>query len=372
MRVIIIDDEEPSLNLMNFMIGKNDYLEVVGAYTSARSALEQLPKLQPDAVFTDIEMPEMSGMELAKAIRCRDQNIQIVFVTAYEKYAVDAFAVDAANYLLKPITKEGLSVTVNRLLKNFQNRKHSGLSPKNRIAVLGGIDVYASEESTPVKWPTAKTKELFACFICHPGKEMDKWRLCDLLWPESPPEKALHSLHSSVNRVKTALKNVGIENILVYNEGSYRIDTREFSCDAWELEQYLESNPMVNEGNITSYEKTLDLYRGELFGSEDFAWAVNFKERIEHNYCAGLKKTAAYYLEKKRYAQADTYLKKAIQKNPLDEDAAAMELQLCFFRGDKAGFILFYDDFQRELMKELGIAPRESTKNIFLSLQKKF
>lgn len=90
-------------------------LEIVAACDDGASALEEIIEHQPDVVFLDIRMPGMSGIEIATAMRQASPHTQIVFVTAYDQYAIDAFEKGAIDYLLKPVSYDRLSATVLRL-----------------------------------------------------------------------------------------------------------------------------------------------------------------------------------------------------------------------------------------------------------------
>jgi len=369
MRAIIIEDEKPSMELMQIIMSGNPYLEIIGLFFSAKEALERIKELVPDVIFSDIELPDMNGMQLAKAVMHFKENIQIVFVTAYEKYAVDAFKVNAVNYILKPITEEDLNITVNRLLKNYNERKNVlQANKKNRIFVLGCFQIYGNSSKEMIKWPTAKVQELFACFVYQWGKEVDKWKLCDILWPESPPKKAEHNLHSAVYRLKSVLREAGIEETLVCKAGKYTLNMEQFTSDVWELKKLIDNTPLVNDGNVENYDRTLSLYRGALFGNEDYAWAEEMRERIERDYLESMKSVAAYYVTKKSYVQAEKYLRAAIEKDPADEEAVALMMNVCYHLGDKIGLVGSYKNLRHYLKQEFGVTPNESTGKLFHSL----
>lgn len=347
---------------MRILMEKNGGFEIAGAYTDPRQALRELPRILPDVVFTDIEMPGLNGMELAREIRSISEGIQIVFVTAYEKYAVGAFAVNAVNYLLKPITAEALEVTARRLLKNLPEKP----APKTcRVLALGSLEVTGS---APVKWPTAKARELFACLLLERGREVDKWRLCETLWPDAPPQRVENRLYSTINRVKSALRAAGAAPAVFCDKGKYRLDPAAFSCDFWELDDFLHTPPAAGEDSAAAYEKVLSLHRGRLFEGEDYFWAVEPARRIEHGYVEGLKRCAEFYMEKFLYVRAENHLRAALRADPADEDAVVLLLRVCFFQKQKKAMSEVYTGFCRCLKKELGILPKPDTQQLFWSL----
>ncbi len=367
-RAVIIEDERPILELMKIIINKNKHLDIIGEFTDPNEALESIEQLLPDVIFIDVEMPCMNGIELAKEVMRIDENIQIVFVSAYEKYALGAFQVNAVNYILKPITEEELNITVNRLLKNYNARKSLLTSnKKNKIYSLGRFKVYGDLEKE-IKWPTIKVQELVAYFIYSEGEEIDKWHLCDILWTDSPPKKAEHNLHSAIYRLKTAFRDGGIEDIVSYEKGKYRIDLNDFYCDAWEFETFIKNNPLVNEKNIVNYEKIIDLYKGVLFGSEDYLWTIELNEKFDRYYVNGVKNIAKYYMKNKSYNKAEEYLKKAVKKDPFDEEAHELIMQVYSHVRQKIRLVSYYNNLNKLLKEELDIEPKESTKKLYKTL----
>ena len=101
MRVICVDDEKPVLE--NFKSKVKDFSEIknLELFQSAKAALKWVELNPVDVAFLDMEMPQMSGIELARELKKIDRNIRIIFVTAYDQYAMDAFRVDALGYLIK-------------------------------------------------------------------------------------------------------------------------------------------------------------------------------------------------------------------------------------------------------------------------------
>ncbi len=365
MRALLIEDEQPTLELMKMVIKKNKNLEIVGKFTNPEEVLENIVSISPDVIFMDIEMPYMNGVDLAREVLKLDENIQIVFVTAYEKYAVGAFQVNAVNYILKPIMEVDLNITVNRLLKNYSLRKNTSLlSKQNQIFSLGNFKVYGYAGSE-VRWPTAKVKELFAYFIYRNGEEIDKWKLCDILWPDSPPKKAEHSLHSAIYRLKSALKNAGIEDIVRYENGKYRIKLEKFYCDAWEFESFIKDNPSVGKENVINYKRIIDIYKGRMFEDAHYFWAMELNEKFEGYYLRSMKNLTKFYMKNKLYSNGEEYLRKVIKRDPFDEEAHELLMQIYFYLRDKVKLVSHYNSLSALFKEELNIEPKESTKKLY-------
>ncbi|HEY44675.1 MAG TPA: response regulator transcription factor [Anaerolineae bacterium] len=110
-KVIIVDDEAPARERLRRMLSKIEGIEVIGEAMDGLQAIEQIDRLRPDLVFLDIQMPGLDGFGVLDALQ---EPPPIIFVTAYDKYALRAFEVSALDYLLKPYSQDRLEAAVRR------------------------------------------------------------------------------------------------------------------------------------------------------------------------------------------------------------------------------------------------------------------
>ena len=106
--VLIVDDEPPARERLERLVGELDGWRVAGTCGSGAEALEQAARLKPDVVLLDIRMPGMSGIETAQHLSGLEAPPAVIFTTAYDQYAIDAFEARAVGYLLKPVRRERL------------------------------------------------------------------------------------------------------------------------------------------------------------------------------------------------------------------------------------------------------------------------
>ena len=138
---IIVDDEQKARNLLEKLIKEVSDLNVIAKAESVNQAFQLIITSQPDIVFLDIEMPNKNGFELVRMLKKASLIPIIVFITAYDKYAVEAFRCAAFDYLLKPVDKADLLNTINRIKQQTgQQSFHSkvdllfdSLNQKNKI-----------------------------------------------------------------------------------------------------------------------------------------------------------------------------------------------------------------------------------------------
>jgi two-component system, LytTR family, response regulator len=118
MRLLIVDDERPARAKLRHLLAQQDGVTAVEEAADGIDALERIASFRPDALLLDIEMPELSGIELAASLP--EPAPLVVFVTAYERYACQAFDCDAIDYLLKPYDGERLARALARLRKKLE------------------------------------------------------------------------------------------------------------------------------------------------------------------------------------------------------------------------------------------------------------
>lgn len=136
LRVLVVDDEHPVLDELTYLLSGNERVGEVHTAATGRDALRLLQEHDIDALFLDIAMPELSGLDLAHEIGAGPYVPRIVFVTAHDSHAVDAFELDADDYLLKPVPRSRLDEAVRRVAEALE-----GAAPGDEtIAVeLGGV-----------------------------------------------------------------------------------------------------------------------------------------------------------------------------------------------------------------------------------------
>lgn len=112
---IIVDNESGAVYRMECILKNFDYIDILASHTQPEKALKDIRELAPDIVFLDIEMPEKSGMEMADEIRQMPESPVIIFITAFDHYAIQAIKKAAFDYLVKPVDIDDLKETFNRL-----------------------------------------------------------------------------------------------------------------------------------------------------------------------------------------------------------------------------------------------------------------
>lgn len=154
MRIILVDDEKPALEELTYIINKYSFIELIGTYNNPTIALERILKEKPDVVFLDVEMPEINGFTIAREIIRAEMDTIIVFVTAFDEYAIKAFEVNAVDYILKPFHEERIDLTIKRI-KNISKQHNK----ENNQKVIQ--EILEIQETKPInKLPVWKNNRI--------------------------------------------------------------------------------------------------------------------------------------------------------------------------------------------------------------------
>jgi two-component system LytT family response regulator/two-component system response regulator LytT len=141
LRVMVVDDEQLAREELCFLLEQIAGNEIVGQAQDGVMALRTAGELRPDVLFLDVQMPGLTGFEVARRLIEADVRLQLVFVTAFDQYAVDAFSVNAVDYLLKPVDADRLEQTLDRVRGRLTTAEPARppLSPEDLEKVIEAV-----------------------------------------------------------------------------------------------------------------------------------------------------------------------------------------------------------------------------------------
>jgi len=240
-------------------------LELCGLFETGEQLLSYLKEQPLDAVFLDIEMPGVNGMQLSEQILDLNENIDIIFVTAFNQYAVEAFELHAMDYIMKPLTEERLGKTVRRLLKT----KSKVLNPeKPFMKCFGDFEVFLRGEALTFK--NSKAKEVLAFLVHKEGVPVNWEKIADAVWPDYDGEKAQTNFHATTYLLRKKLAEAGISQILESGRGKYRVVRDQIDCDLYQLEEIIKDNSIKRKEAMRLFEQ---LNQKGYMQENGYAWA---------------------------------------------------------------------------------------------------
>lgn len=282
-RAVVVDDEKPSTDVLKRLLEENG-VEVAACFDKARDALGYMDTHGTDVAFLDIEMPGMSGLEMANHIcETPGAGCEVVFVTAFNQYAVDAFRVHALDYLLKPVSKARLIETLDRIKKRKAAAPSAG---QIRIQCFGGFQI--STGGIEVKFRTKKAEELLAFLIDKRGAGASRSEIIDRLWGDFDGDRAIVNFNTTLYYTRKALDYSGVDLPILYENNVYKIDTRktsaDFMCDFYSFAQCPLPDSSILQEHIGFYEGIAALYLGEYLAANEYNWAEKTRLDLREKY----------------------------------------------------------------------------------------
>lgn len=374
MRAIIVDDEQLTGEYISRLLDRCG-VEIAGCYTDPVFAVEQIKKLQPDVLFLDIEMPGMSGLELAEHVVAELGETEIVFITAYNQYALEAFRVNALDYLLKPVLPEDMQNTVNRVKKRMGNRaktRESVVKSKVRVSFFGNFSITVEETSRPVHWITAKCAELLAYMLLQDGeKEISKWKLIEVLWPDKNPVKADINLRSTVSRLNKTLRDDHVGMTVVSSRNGYHLEISdiELDVDVFRLAQLVQDRVNIDPDHLETIEHLLFQYDSTILDNFDSVWCDSYRD-LYHQYFLWLARQLLIHYEQVQMDPVSMIklVERIIQYEPYEDDYRELALQLYYRIGGKKRAEEYFLAYTQWLQDELSIEPGESLVQLYREL----
>jgi len=234
MKLLAVDDEIRALNDLKEVLAEAAPEDELATFSSPATALEYCAENKIDIAFLDVEMGRLSGIVLAKQLKDLQPEIHIIFVTGFGKYAVDAFAIHATGYLLKPARVEDVR---RELTFIYGKRIHKSV----RVQTFNGFAMFVNDH--PITFQRSKAKELLAYLIDRRGAAITTPHACSILWEQDPYDlKRKNYFQSILLDLRKTLRDAGIEHILVRTRNSLAIDPTQIECDSY---LFMEGDPQA-------------------------------------------------------------------------------------------------------------------------------
>ena len=234
MNIIAVDDEMLALKALEQSIKTALPQAHLNCFSLPQKALDFVLQKGADIAFLDIKMRGMTGLELAKRLKDICREINIIFVTGYSEYSLDAFRLYASDYLLKPATPEAVKQALEHLrfpIKN-QNRKHI------RFQCFGNFEAYY--DGKPFVFKRTKAKELLAYLVDRRGASVTMGELMAVIWPDGEDNDSRQSnLRNLIAELKHSFSSVGEEEVIIKSRNSIAINRDAVECDYYDFLRHI-------------------------------------------------------------------------------------------------------------------------------------
>lgn len=226
MKVISIDDEEIILEDFVDMLANMPEISDVKGFSDCEKALSYIKDNDIDVAFCDISMRGMDGITFAKKAKAVKPNLNIVFVTAYTEYSLEAIKMHASGYLVKPVGEED----VRKELADLRIPVTDEGGQRLRVQCFGNFEVYIDD--VPCQFKYIKTKELFAYLVDRKGAYCTNGELLGALWEDKEVTSSLENyLRNLISDLKNVLRQNDLEDVVIKKKGQICLVTSEIDCD---------------------------------------------------------------------------------------------------------------------------------------------
>jgi two-component system, LytTR family, response regulator len=373
LKAILVDDERLALHYLEKLLRECGGLEIVGRYQNPRRALDELPQVKPDVIFLDVEMPELNGIETAEEVLRLSPETDLVFVTAYDEYAVKAFELNALDYVLKPVQRDRLIKTVQRLI---DRRHETAVVPLARqtgmIRCFQSLQIEVPPRGPEtIRWRTAKAQELFAYLVHRRGQPVRKDALLDLFWPDTDRKRGFARLYTTIYQIRKTLKELDVGIHIANCDDGYLLDMNHVRLDVDEWERGVRELSPVTGETLSEHLSLLELYRGDYLDDYDYLWAESERQRLRTHWFYHATHVAGYLESVGEYARALAVYHRIQRFHPHVEETYVTLMKLYDRLGDRDAVEREYMKLTRMLSEEYGVAPQQTVREWYLRWKKK-
>ena len=248
MKILLVDDEKLQLTRLEDVVKKLLPDATLFSYQNPVLALQESKDRIYDIAFLDIEMPKINGINLAKSLKNINPKLNIIFVTAYDSYALEAYKLHASGYVTKPVNEEKVKEEIDGLRYDIELKHTEDI----QIKCFGNFEIFYNGE--PVQFKYQKSKEVFAYLVDREGASINTNELNAVLWEEDHKSY----LRNLLSDIQNTMKSIKCNDVFLKKHNGYSINVDKVDCDAYE---YKKGNP-----------NAIRMYRGEYMSQ--YSWPI--------------------------------------------------------------------------------------------------
>lgn len=373
MRAILVDDEQLALDFMEHNLNQIGNVEIIGKYLNPLIAKEAILDAAVDVAFLDINLPEMTGLELAEVLLESNPYLLVIFVTAYDRYAIEAFELNALDYIVKPVNIDRLKMTISRVESLLENQVNRSALKSNTLHINVCEQLLiknSSGELERVSWRTTRAQEMFLFLLHNQDKFIRKSLLIELFWPDFEKERAYSQLYSTIYQIrKTLLRFEGHFEIKNTTEG-YHFEIKDVAIDIVEWEKQIKQAPPLSTKTVNHYIKIMESYTGPYLVDHDYLWAEPERYRLELLWIDQSIKIADWYYDHGHFKEANLVYQRISESHPEIEEASFKQMKIYATLGNQVMVMQTYDNLELALREKLDLPPHMEISEWFIEWNK--
>lgn len=354
-KAIAVDDETNALDRFVRLAHAELRISSLATFTQGKDAIEYNRNNCVDIAFLDIDMPEISGIRLAGKLQQDNPYINIVFITAYDHYALEAFQVHAVHYLLKPIGESDIKELMDLLdLKRNMPRVQTK-GTRLMVKCFGAFECYSDNNGVRIQFRTVKAEELFALLLQFNGAAIHKEYILDQLWSDASPKKAINNFRVTCTYLRKALNDKGYSDILCRDKESYWINMERIDCDVQKFQALAGS--IAEEKSYNELDQAVQLYTSFYLGDKTYEWAIRHRQWLDNEYKRIQFLLAEEDKKQQRFPLICKRMKDVLVMDPFEEEAIFRYVWAKVEIGEVTAAKVEYQKFKKILWKEFELMP---------------
>lgn len=363
MKTIIIDNEHKAVELISQVFSEVETFNLIGDYPGSSDRVGEIIKQAPDVIFIEVELKVVNGIELAKKIKENCENVEIVLMSNKKEYAVQAFEIEAMDYVMKPLNKGRLDITLKRLQDLME--KHEYESQQLMVCSFQNLQFKCvnKNEYIDVKWRTKKTQELFAYLLFYQDKPVRKDLLIDAIWSYVDAEKGQTLLYSAIYQIRRTLKEMHSSIEILNSDNSYTLKLNQVKYDVREWELAMDQLPELNAVTLPEYIRVIKMYDGDYLHELDYLWAESERDILQSIWTYHIQKVVYYLEENESYMDMIRIYRYMIEVSPHNEDAYFELMKLANNMNNNEAVIQYYQKLESMLRAEFSTKPDIKIRN---------
>ncbi len=256
MNILIVDDEAAACRDLETVLKNVATGATILQASNAAGAVEICRSENIDVAFLDVRMPKTDGLKLAEELVNISPDINIIMVTAYPEYALEAHRLFVSGYILKPAMEDEVKKTLEHLRVPPEQNK-----PIIHVQCFGNFEVFY--QGKPLKFKRSQSKELFAYLIDRRGASVTNAECCAVLWGDTADgsSKQRDYFHHIWGDLKDTLTQIGCGDVLSQERNAYAVIPDKISCDYYDR---LASEKRIDTGSVSEYMSQYSWAEGRL------------------------------------------------------------------------------------------------------------
>jgi len=373
MDVVIIDDEPLLLNILKTKLQQMEQIRKIYTYTDPYEALNNIKRDNPEAIFLDVEIKPINGIDFAEVIKSKYPRIKIVFVTSCKDYAIEAFDLNAIDYLIRPVYTERLHETISRIctdsvvkVKDYPEHTYELKEYPKMVCFFNSMRFLDQcRKEIPIQWRTRKTQELFALLVHHRGKKLRKDLIVEELWPNHKWQNGMSLLYNSIYYLRRTLKKINFNIEIKNEENTYTLIMNDVKLDVQKWQDKIDTLPELTQDTYSHHKEVIHMYQGDYLNEHEYHWSEMEKEHHRSIWLYHVRKVVDFLIEQEEFFEAINLYHYVQEVYPTGEESYFNLMKLYNRVNNKQAVETQYNMLRKVLQNEYQIEPNEKVQNWF-------